>query len=70
METYTFLKVDKTINDVPLKNLTFQTGQTKWDGGSTNYLKIMRDQVQKKKIIIIMRDHILFGAITKVWIPK
>ena len=23
-----------TINDVPLKNLTFQTGQKKWDGGS------------------------------------
>ena len=28
-------KVNKTINDVPLKSLTFQTGQTKWDGGST-----------------------------------
>ena len=26
-----------TINDVSLKNLTFQTGQKKWDGGS-NYL--------------------------------
>ena len=34
METYTILKVDKTINDVPLKNLTFQTRQKKWDGGS------------------------------------
>ena len=29
-----FKKVDKTINDVPLKSLTFQIGQTKWDGGS------------------------------------
>ena len=38
METYTILKVDKTINDVPLKNLTFQTGQTKWDGGSKKYI--------------------------------
>ena len=26
--------IDKTINDVTLKKLTFQTGQTKWDGGS------------------------------------
>ena len=26
--------MDKIINDVPLKCLTFQTGQTKWDGGS------------------------------------
>ena len=26
--------VDKIINDVPLKCLTFQTGQKKWDGGS------------------------------------
>ena len=26
--------IDRTINDVPLKKLTFQTGQTKWDGGS------------------------------------
>ena len=26
--------MDKTINDVPLKCLTFQTGQTRWDGGS------------------------------------
>ena len=25
-------KVDKTINDVPLKNFTFQTRQTNWDG--------------------------------------
>ena len=23
-----------TINDVSLKNLTFQTGQKKWDGGA------------------------------------
>ena len=29
--------VDKTINDVPLKSLTFQKGQKKWDGGSTIY---------------------------------
>ena len=34
METYTFLKNRQDINDVPLKSLTFQTGQTKWDGGS------------------------------------
>ena len=26
--------IDKIINDVPLKKLTFQTRQTKWDGGS------------------------------------
>ena len=26
--------VDKVINDVPLKSLTFQTGQKQWDGGS------------------------------------
>ena len=26
--------IDKIINDVSLKKLTFQTGQTKWDGGS------------------------------------
>ena len=31
--------IDKTINDVPLKKLTFQTGQTKWDGGSKNISK-------------------------------
>ena len=30
--------IDKTINDVPLKKLTFQTGQTKWDGGSTIFV--------------------------------
>ena len=29
-----FYKADKTINDVLLKNLTFQTWQTNWDGGS------------------------------------
>ena len=29
-----FYKVDKIINQVPLKCLTFQTGQTKWDGES------------------------------------
>ena len=43
METYTILKVDKTINDVPLKNLTFQTGQTKWDGGSNTQRDVWRD---------------------------
>ena len=26
--------MDKIINDVLLKSLTFQTGQKKWDGGS------------------------------------
>ena len=26
--------MSKTINDVLLKSLTFQTGQTKWDEGS------------------------------------
>ena len=41
LETYTFLKVDKTINDIPLKNLTFQTGQKKWDGGSIIYFLAM-----------------------------
>ena len=30
--------IDKTINDVSLKKLTFQTGQTKWDGGSIIYI--------------------------------
>ena len=30
-----FYKADKTINDVHLKSLTFQIGQTNWDGGST-----------------------------------
>ena len=34
--------IDKTINDVSLKKLTFQTGQTKWDGGST-YLLIIKN---------------------------
>ena len=29
--------VDKIINDVPLKNLTFQTGQTNWDGGRLKF---------------------------------
>ena len=24
-------------NDVPLKSLTFKTGQKKWDGGSSTY---------------------------------
>ena len=47
METYTFLKGDKTINDVPLKSLTFQTGQTKWDGGSSR---------KKLEIYIIFLD--------------
>ena len=32
-----FYKADKTINDVLLKYLTFQTGQTKWDGRSNSY---------------------------------
>ena len=31
---YIFKNVDKIINDIPLKSLTFQTEQTKWDGGS------------------------------------
>ena len=25
---------DKTLNNISLKSLTFQTGQTNWDGGS------------------------------------
>ena len=40
METYTFLKIDKTINDVPLKSLTFQTRQKKWDRGSTILISV------------------------------
>ena len=31
-----FYKADKTIDDVPLKSLTFQTGQINWDRGSSN----------------------------------
>ena len=37
-----FLKVDKIINDVPLKSLTFQTGQKKWDGGSNFKTNLLR----------------------------
>ena len=37
LEIYTFLKVEKTINDILLKSLIFQTGQIKWDGGSTYF---------------------------------
>ena len=33
-----FYKVDKTINNVSLKSLTFQTRQTNWDGGSSIYM--------------------------------
>ena len=33
--------IDKTINDVPLKKLTFQTGQIKWDGGSNNKARLV-----------------------------
>ena len=33
--------IDKTINDIPLKKLTFQTGQTKWDGGSNNKARLV-----------------------------
>ena len=39
METYTFLKGRQTINDVPLKSLTFQTEQTKWDEGSKYFFR-------------------------------
>ena len=33
-----FYKADKTINNVPLKSLVFQTGQTNWDGGSNFFI--------------------------------
>ena len=39
--------MDKTINDVPLKCLTFQTGQTKWDGGSSKKEWITRDKIKE-----------------------
>ena len=34
MEAYTFFKADKTINDVPLESLIFETRQRNWDGES------------------------------------
>ena len=45
---YIFKKVDKTINDVPLKSLIFQTGQKKWDGGSN--LCLINNTLFKKTI--------------------
>ena len=35
-----FYKADKTINDISLKCLTFQTGQTNWDRGSNNFITL------------------------------
>ena len=45
LETYIFLKGKQYINDVPLKCLTFQTRQIKYDGESN---KKERNIDQKK----------------------
>ena len=49
--------MDKTINDVLLKSLTFQTEQTKWDGGSNSqYLASWKCKtgIKRKRLIIVV----------------
>ena len=43
---------DNTINDILLKNLTFQTLQTNWDGGSINF---SRNNIQSICLIFLPR---------------
>ena len=38
--------MDKIINDVPLKGLSFQTRQKKWDGGSNYHFKDLNIQIK------------------------
>ena len=49
--------MDKTINDVLLKSLTFQTEQTKWDEGSNSqYLASWKCKrgIKRKRLIIVV----------------
>ena len=68
--------MDKTINYVSLKSLTFQTGQKKWNGGSIYIYVLLKKKKKKKphqiqcgKIIISLNIGLLGYHISlwKIW---